>query len=200
VIQRGRDMSEAFCRCAKGHGFGLSRRSFSALFGAGLAGALLFSAPPRASAGATLTPPLPDDEHFMRIALDEAAKGDFPFGAAIVREGQVIATGRNLGKTNHDPTAHAEMVAMRAIISVGVADALKGATLYATGEPCPMCTGAILWCGIGRVVFAASIAQLATKIGQIMVTSEQLADVAPFANIGITGGVLAAEAMALFSE
>jgi guanine deaminase len=111
----------------------------------------------------------------------------------------VITTGRNLGKTNEDPTAHAEMVAMRAIISVGVADALKGATLYATGEPCPMCMAAILWCGIGRVVFAASIAQLAAKIGQIMVTSQQLADAAPFANVSITGGVLAAEAMALFT-
>jgi guanine deaminase len=189
-------MIQALCGCAKGHGFGLSRRqSFSALLGAGLAGAS-FSAP--AFAGATLTPPLPDDEHFMRIALDEAAKGDFPFGAAIVREAQAIATGRNLGKTNDDPTAHAEMVAMRAIISIGVADALKGATLYATGEPCPMCMGAILWCGIRRVVFAASIAQLATKIGQIMVTSQQLADAAPFANVSITGGVLAAEALALF--
>ncbi len=192
-------MSETFCRCGSRHGFGLSRRGLVALLGSGFAGAFA-SAPENASAGATLTPPLPEDERFMRIALDEAAKGDFPFGAAIVREGEVIATGRNLGKTNDDPTAHAEMVAMRAIISVGVADALKGATLYATGEPCPMCMGAILWCGIGRVVFAASIAQLATKIGQIMVTSQQLADAAPFANIGITGGVLAAEAMALFPE
>ena len=191
-------MSERFCRCGSRHGFEPSRRGLSTLLGAGLAGAF-FSAPQHASAGATLTPPQPEDERFMRIALAEAAKGDFPFGAVIVREGEVIATGRNLGKTNDDPTAHAEMVAMRTGISIGVADALKGATLYATGEPCPMCMGAILWCGIGRVVFAASIAELATKIGQIMVTSEQLAEAAPFAKIEITGRVLAAEAMALFS-
>ncbi len=192
-------MSDAFCRCGSRHGFGLSRRGLSTLLGVGLAGAF-FSAPRDASAGAALTPPLPEDERFMRLAIAEAEKGDFPFGAVIVREGQVIATGRNLGKTNDDPTAHAEMVALRAIISVGgVADALKGATLYATGEPCPMCMGAILWCGIGRLVFAASIAQLATKIGQIMVTSEQLAEATPFLTIAITGGVLAADALALFS-
>jgi tRNA(adenine34) deaminase len=167
------------------------------LVGAGLAGVML-SAPQQASAGATSMAPLPEDERFMRIAIAEAAKADFPFGAAIVREGQVIATGRNLGKTNDDPTAHAEMTAMRALIATRSTEQLKGATLYASGEPCPMCMGAILWCGIGRVVFAASIAELATRIGQIMVTSKQLAEAAPFANIAITGGVLSAEAMALF--
>lgn len=191
-------MSEAFCRCGLKHGFELSRRrSFSALLGAGLAGAL-FGAPQQVSAGTTLTRPLPQDEHFMRIAIAEAAKGDFPFGAAIVSEGDVIATGRNLGKANDDPTAHAEMMAMRGLIATRSTAQLKGATLYASGEPCPMCMGAILWCGIGRVVFAASIAQLSQKIGQITVTSEQLAQAAPFANIAITGGVLAAESLALF--
>ncbi|MEJ0095481.1 MAG: nucleoside deaminase [Methylocella sp.] len=167
------------------------------LLGAGIAGAVL-GAPQQAAAGATRMAPLPEDEHFMRIAIDEAAKGDFPFGAVIVREGKMIATGRNLGKTNDDPTAHAEMMAMRSLIETKSTEWLKGATLYASGEPCPMCMGAILWCGMGRVVFAASIAEFATKIGQIMVTSQQLADAAPFANIAITGGVLSAEAMALF--
>ncbi len=75
---------------------------------------------------------------------------------------------------------------------------LREATLYATGEPCEMCMGAILWCGLQRLVFAASIAELSQKIGQISVTSRQLADAAPFANIEITGGVMAAESLALF--
>ena len=60
--------------------------------------------------------------------------------------------------------------------------------------------GAILWCGISRVVFGASIEQLATKIEQIMLTHRAVAEAAPFAEITITGGVLAAEAMALFSK
>ena len=191
-------MHDAFCLCGGGRGLRINRRKgLAALLGAGLAG-VFASAPERASAGASLTPPLPEDERFMRLAIAEAAKGDFPFGAVIVRDGDVIASARNVGKANDDPTAHAEMMALRELIAAGATARLKGATLYASGEPCPMCMGAIIWCGIGRVVFAASIAELSTKIGQIMVTSRQLADAAPFANIAITGGVLAAESLALF--
>jgi len=61
-----------------------------------------------------------------------------------------------------------------------------------------MCMGAIVWCGIGRVVYGASIAELATKIGQIMVTDAEIADKTPFADIGLTGGVLAEESLKLF--
>ena len=191
-------MHDAFCRCGRGQGLRITRRKgLAALLGAGLAGAFA-GAPEGASAGASLTPPQPEDEEFMRLAIAEAAKGDFPFGAVIVRDGAAIATGRNLGKSNDDPTAHAEMIALRQLIAAGATGKLKGATLYASGEPCPMCMGAIIWCGIGRVVFAASIAELATKIGQIMVTSAQLAEATPFTTIAITGGVLAAELLALF--
>jgi tRNA(adenine34) deaminase len=87
-----------------------------------------------------------DDERFMRIALDEARQGDFPFGAIIVRDGQVLARGRNLGRTNDDPTAHGEMTAIRRCLADHGSAALRGSTLYTTGEPCAMCMGAILWC------------------------------------------------------
>ena len=63
-----------------------------------------------------------------------------------------------------------------------------------------MCMGAILWCRVGRLVFAASVAQLATKIDQIMLSSAEVAAKAPFVPITITGGVLADEAMALFAK
>jgi tRNA(adenine34) deaminase len=139
-----------------------------------------------------------EDERFMRIALDEARRGDFPFGAVIVREGREIARGRNLGRTKNDPTAHGEMVAIRRALAVNDRDALVGSTLYTTGEPCAMCMGAILWCHFGRLVFAASIEQLLTRIDQIMISSAELARRTPFAPIEITGGVLAEEAMALF--
>ena len=111
-----------------------------------------------------------DDERFMRLALDEARQGDFPFGAVIVRDGQVLARGRNLGKTNDDPTAHGEMVAIRRCLTDYGSAGLRGSTLYASGEPCAMCMGAILWCRISRLVFAASVEQLAAKIDQIMKT------------------------------
>src|SRR5262249_59373128 len=116
-------------------------------------------APPPASA---------DDVGSMRVALEEARQADFPFGAVIVRDGSVIARGRNLGRTTHDPTAHGEMVAIRRCLADHGDGALRGSTLYTSGEPCAMCMGAILWCHLGRLVFAASVAQLATKIDQIM--------------------------------
>ena len=136
----------------------------------------------------------------MRIAIGEARQADFPFGAVIVRDGAVIARGRNLGRTNADPTAHGEMVAIRRALTDHGPAALRGATLYTSGEPCAMCMGAILWCRFGRLVYAASVAQLATKLDQIMISSANLASRAPFVAISITGGVLADEAMALFTS
>jgi tRNA(adenine34) deaminase len=168
---------------------------------AALGAAGVLAAAPRASvAEARKMPPQPEDERFMRLALEEAAKGDFPFGAVIVRAGEVLAKGRNLGKTNNDPTAHGEMVAIREFVATRPAAELAGTALYTSGEPCPMCMGAIVWCGVGRVVFAASIEQLTRKIGQIMLTSRRVAQAAPFARIAITGGVLSAEALALFDK
>lgn len=141
-----------------------------------------------------------DDERFMRIALDEAQQADFPFGAVIVRDGEVLARGRNLGRTNGDPTAHGEIVAIRRCLADHGSAALRGSTLYTSGEPCVMCMGAILWCRVGRLVFAASVQQLATALDQIMISSADIAAKAPFAPITITGGVLADEAMQLFHK
>jgi tRNA(adenine34) deaminase len=161
-----------------------------------LASAAVLSAAPAAAA----TEASADDERFMRMALDEARQGDFPFGAVIVRDGQVLARGRNLGKTNGDPTAHGEMMAIRHCLADHGSAVIKGSTLYTSGEPCAMCMGAILWCHVGRLVFAASVQQLATKIDQIMLSSAAVAAKAPFAPITITGGVLADEAMQLFAK
>jgi len=157
--------------------------------------ALLAANPLAAAADAS-----PDDERFMRLALDEARRGDYPFGAVIVRDGQILALGRNLGKTNDDPTAHGEMVAIRRCLPDRGRAALQGSTLYTSGEPCAMCMGAIIWCHIGRLVFAVSVQQLATTIDQIMISSAEIAAKAPFAPIKITGGVLADEAMQLFAK
>jgi len=139
-----------------------------------------------------------DDERFMRMALDEARQADSPFGAVIVRDGQVLARGRNLRRANDDPTAHGEMTAIHRCLADYGSAALQGSTLYTSGEPCVMCMGAILWCRIGRLVFAASVEQLATTRDQIMISSADIAAKAPFAPIAITGGVLVDEAMQLF--
>jgi hypothetical protein len=95
-----------------------SRRAIVTALGAA---AMLAAARPVAAADASA-----EDERFMRMALDEARQADFPFGAVIVREGQVIARGRNLGKTNDDPTAHGEMVAIRRCLADHGSAALRG--------------------------------------------------------------------------
>ena len=139
-----------------------------------------------------------DDERFMRMALEQARLADFPFGAVIVSNGRVLAHGRNMGRTFGDPTAHGEMVAIRRFLDKYPPTQLRGTTLYTTGEPCAMCMSAILWCGIRRLVFAASVTQLASRIDQIMLSAADVAATAKFAPTIITGGVLADEAMALF--
>jgi tRNA(adenine34) deaminase len=178
------------CRCRTGH---LSRRFV-------VAGLICTGMAPAPGLAAAADPSTTDDKRFMRMALDEARRADFPFGAVIVRAGRVIARGRNLGRRTGDPTAHGEMVAIRRCVGAYGSRVMHGSTLYTTGEPCAMCMGASLWCHIGRLVFAASTAQLATKIDQIMISSEEVSATARFAPIAITGGVLANEAMALFPK
>jgi tRNA(adenine34) deaminase len=142
----------------------------------------------------------PEDERFMRMALDEARQGDYAFGCVITRDGAVIAHGHNLGKTNDDPTAHGEMVAIRRCLADHGSASLRGATLYTSGEPCVMCMGAIVWCGIGRLVFAASVPQSGSLTNQIMITSAEVAVRAKWDPIKITGGVFADEAMKLLRK
>ncbi len=122
-----------------------------------IAGFACAAALPAAKLAAAPAPASAEDERFMRMAIDEARQADFPFGAVIVRDGAVIARGRNLGRTNRDPTAHGEMVAIRRCLAEHGPAALRGSTLYTSGEPCAMCMGAILWCHVGRLVFAASV-------------------------------------------
>jgi tRNA(adenine34) deaminase len=103
---------------------------------------------------------LDGDEYFMRLAVREAAcagdEGDVPIGAVVVRAGEVIAAGRNERELRQDPTAHAEVLALReAATAVGSWRVLE-ATLYVTLEPCAMCAGAIVLARVPRVVYGAS--------------------------------------------
>ena len=88
-------------------------------------------------------------DKFMKEALIEARKaydlGEIPIGAVVVRDGQVIARGHNLTETTKDPTAHAEMIAIREAARVLGGWRLVGCSIYVTVEPCSMCTGAMIW-------------------------------------------------------
>ncbi|CAN5787165.1 tRNA adenosine(34) deaminase TadA [soil metagenome] len=101
-------------------------------------------------------------EDFMRIALEEAVRsrdeGNSAVGSIIVRDGDVIARGRNLVATEHDVTAHAETVALRVAGAALETENFEGCTLYTTFEPCPMCCGAILLAGISTLVVGAKSA------------------------------------------
>lgn len=102
-----------------------------------------------------------NDLDLLRVAIDLAGARskdgrNGPFGAVLVLEGEVVGQGWNRVVEDRDPTAHAEVVAIReAARRLGTHD-LSGATLYASCEPCPMCLSAIYWARIRRVVFAAS--------------------------------------------
>ena len=100
------------------------------------------------------------NQYFMHLALLQARQagvaGEVPVGAVVVKDGQVIATGRNTTISSHDPTAHAEVVALRAAAQVLGNYRLDGCELFVTLEPCAMCSGAILNARLARVVFGAT--------------------------------------------
>ena len=103
--------------------------------------------------------PLPSDVDFMRLALDLAQRAalaeEVPVGAVLVLDGEVIGEGWNRPIADHDPTAHAEIMALRAGARHLRNYRLGGTTLYATLEPCVMCMGAVFNARISRVVFGA---------------------------------------------
>jgi tRNA(adenine34) deaminase len=100
------------------------------------------------------------DEAYMRVALAEAAEaamlGDVPIGAVVVHDGMIIARGQNRREADRDPTAHAELLALRQAARHLGGWRLAGCTVYATLEPCPMCAGALLQARVDRLVYGAA--------------------------------------------
>jgi tRNA(adenine34) deaminase len=99
-------------------------------------------------------------EHFMRLALEQAEQAlredEVPIGAIVVRQEEVIASAHNQREQLHDPTAHAEMIAITQAAESLQSWRLEGCTLYVTLEPCPMCAGAILQARIPILVYGAA--------------------------------------------
>jgi tRNA(adenine34) deaminase len=129
------------------------------------------------------------DEHWMKMALAEAGKAfeedEVPVGALIIMNDRPIARGRNMMEKLNDPTAHAEIIALTSAFSLLGTKYLPEATIYITVEPCLMCTGALYWSKIGRVVWGTDD----PKNGHEHVTKDQW----PFhPKTTVTRGILAA--------
>ena len=97
------------------------------------------------------------DRHFMamacRLAEENVERGGGPFGAVIVRGDRVVSTGVNTVTIDNDPTAHAEVNAIRSACQEGQTYSLQGCVIYSSCEPCPMCLSAIYWAGISRLYY-----------------------------------------------
>ena len=143
-----------------------------------------------------------EDEKHMTLALDACRKGveagQSPFGACIVRDGSVLACAHNHVWADNDPTAHAEIQAVRQACSGLGQVHLAGATIYSTTEPCPMCFAAIHWARIERIVYAADIAD-AQRFGfnELTIANDTMRNLGGL-GIVIVGGVLRQEAIDLY--
>jgi tRNA(adenine34) deaminase len=138
-----------------------------------------------------------NDQQFMQVALEKAreaeAAGEVPVGAVVVVDGEVIARGRNRTISDCDPTAHAEIVALRAAARAAGNYRLAGSTLYVTIEPCAMCAGAIVQARPARLVYGADD----PKGGAVRSCFAILNDSRLNHRMEITAGVLAEECAGL---
>lgn len=144
------------------------------------------------------------DESFMRLALEACQQGiqhgQSPFGACIVRDGQVLAVTHNHVWHDTDPSAHAEIMCIRqACRHIGSVH-LEGATIYSTTEPCPMCFSCIHWTRISRIVYGASIQDAASYGFNELPISNVTMKQASGSTIELVASVLRDQALALFEE
>ncbi|MFD2642900.1 tRNA adenosine(34) deaminase TadA [Pseudomonas japonica] len=140
------------------------------------------------------------DQEFMRLALELAAEGaalgEVPVGAVLVQHGQILGQGFNRPITDSDPSAHAEMVAIRAAARAASNYRLPGSTLYVTLEPCSMCAGLIVHSRVNRVVYGA----LEPKAGVVQSQGQFFTQGFLNHRVIYEGGVLAEECGAILSE
>lgn len=140
------------------------------------------------------------DTIFMQQALSQAqnawALGEVPVGAVVVKDGEVIATGFNQPIGTHDPTAHAEIMALRAAATILGNYRLPGCELFVTLEPCAMCSGAMMHARLARVVFGASD----PKTGACGSVVDLFAQERLNHHTEIVGGVMASECSALLRQ
>jgi tRNA(adenine34) deaminase len=140
------------------------------------------------------------DEYFMRLALREAERAlehdDVPIGAVLVRDGEVVVAAHNERELRQDPTAHAEVIALREAAKLAGSWRVLDAVLYVTLEPCAMCAGAIVLARVGRVVYGSSDPKAGAAGSVLDVLSEPRLNHRP----EVEGGLLGEECGELLSE
>jgi tRNA(Arg) A34 adenosine deaminase TadA len=148
---------------------------------------------------------LAEDEAFMRHAIRASREalqmGNFPFGAALVKNGVLEHVAGNDAVTTNDVTGHAEVALVREAAKLKGPAVLVGATVYASGEPCAMCTGAMFWAGVSRIVFAATTPDIMEILGGATLPL-RTANVVAGANpaVLVEGPILRDEALAVLHE
>jgi tRNA(adenine34) deaminase len=142
----------------------------------------------------------PRDEYFMRLALREAERAlehdDVPIGAVVAREGEVIAAAHNERELRQDPTAHAEIIALREAARVTGSWRILGAVMYVTLEPCAMCAGALVLARVPRVVYGTTDPKAGAAGSVLDVLAEPRLNHRP----EVAGGLLAEESAGLLTE
>ncbi len=140
------------------------------------------------------------DEHFMLLALEQARlgalRGEVPVGAVVVQEGEVVGSGFNCPISTSDPSAHAEMVAIRAAAARLDNYRLPGSTLYVTLEPCSMCAGLIVHSRIARVVYGTTEPKAGVAVSRGQFFQQDFLN----HRVLVEGGVLAEACSSLLSE
>ena len=137
-----------------------------------------------------------NDEQFMKIAMEEAKKGDYPFGALVVKNDKIISQAHNT-VNQLDPTAHAEINAIREACKKLNTINLSGCILYTTCEPCPMCFTAAWWAQISKIVYGAEVEDITEKNWKIDIKCSELNNRSGN-KIQIKGGLLKDECLKLF--
>lgn len=141
-----------------------------------------------------------NDTHFMQLAINEAKNAPFPFGCILVKDNQVIATGRSGETDSFDPTAHAEINAIRNACKTLQSKDLSGVTLYSTCEPCPMCFSAAWWANIETIVFGIALAESSNIFGQEILVNADYLNKNGGSKIKLQGGVLKDEILTLIQQ
>jgi tRNA(adenine34) deaminase len=142
-------------------------------------------------------------ERAMRLAIAVARRNPrFPFGAVIVRAADGILLAEGVNDSRHNPVLHGEIVCINAYVAAHGNLGWEEAVLYTTAEPCPMCMSALIWAGIGGVVYASPLAMVTRWSGGkpgIAIEARQVVAAAPAFRGGLLGGILQRETDALFA-